>query len=428
MSSKSQIIVEGGATQDAQDYVKNGGNQEERIEVVTEPSASSNLPPQEHTRKQILNMPVLSSQPVQYLESLPPSFIFSENKPVPDPLGTPFDPTEAWLPSQPEPNYAAQANELINSSLGRTPEGGSVVDPDSVLGESGRLYHGHKDGKYFLPNDAAEQDRLDFQHQMFHILLDGWWGLAPMTKVPSYVLDIATGTGIWALDFAERFPSSFVIGTDLSAIQPVPRVPNCVFIKDDSEAPWVFPAPHPPDTPPCTDSCSHKTMFDYVHLRAVVSCFADTRTVMQQAYDNMNSGGWIEFQDADFEVKDDSSDWQGELRFRAVWVGAASMGRNVTQVQNYKSWLEEIGFVDVVDRPILIPNSPWPQDPNLKKVGHYQLRNIVDGLRGISWQLASLSGMPPDEIETLVAESIEYLKDSKHHPYVTLHIVYGRKP
>lgn len=57
----------------------------------------------------------------------------------------------------PQPNFARRANELINASLGRTPDGMSVIDPDSVLDESGRLYHGYKDGKYFLPNDAVRK-------------------------------------------------------------------------------------------------------------------------------------------------------------------------------------------------------------------------------------------------------------------------------
>lgn len=58
-----------------------------------------------------------------------------------------------------DPNFARQANDLINEILGRQPGGTSVVEPESVLGESGRLYHGYKDGKYLLPNDAVGSSR-----------------------------------------------------------------------------------------------------------------------------------------------------------------------------------------------------------------------------------------------------------------------------
>lgn len=37
----------------------------------------------------------------------------------------------------------------------RTSSGASVVEPDSVAWENGRTYHGYKEGKYHLPNDAV---------------------------------------------------------------------------------------------------------------------------------------------------------------------------------------------------------------------------------------------------------------------------------
>lgn len=59
-----------------------------------------------------------------------------------------------------DPSYSGVANDLVNASLNGTPGGSSVVDPDSVLGDSGRLYHGYKDGKYFFPNDAVRSHDL----------------------------------------------------------------------------------------------------------------------------------------------------------------------------------------------------------------------------------------------------------------------------
>ncbi|KAH8651246.1 S-adenosyl-L-methionine-dependent methyltransferase [Xylariales sp. PMI_506] len=361
----------------------------------------------------------------------PPTHIYSEApRPNADPILYRFGQTPITL-EQAQRSFADQANDLINAALGRTPVGGSVIDPDSVLGESGRLYHGYKEGTYFLPNDAAEQDRLDFQSRMFTILLDGWLGLAPMTKVPSYVLDIATGTGIWALEFAERFPSSFVIGTDLSAIQPNPNVPNCYFVKDDSEGPWVFPAPHPANTPSCTSVCSHNILFDYIHLRAIATCFNDTRVVMQHAYNNMKSGGWIEIQDVDFEVrefKDNDKDSILQIMVKKMVLGAAALGRDINRAHKYKQWLEEAGFVDVTERQLIVPYNPWPQDPKLKEVGYYMLMNMLEGMRGISWKMLSAAGLAPDEIEKMVVDTEEYIKDCGHRPYLTCRVIYGRRP
>lgn len=48
---------------------------------------------------------------------------------------------------------------------------------------------------------------------------DGSLHIAPIEK-PQRILDVGTGTGIWALDIAEQFPMAEVIGTDPSPIQP----------------------------------------------------------------------------------------------------------------------------------------------------------------------------------------------------------------
>lgn len=46
-----------------------------------------------------------------------------------------------------------------------------------------------------------EQDRLDLQHHMLLIMLDGRLHLAPINPNLQNVLDVGTGTGIWAIEF-----------------------------------------------------------------------------------------------------------------------------------------------------------------------------------------------------------------------------------
>lgn len=68
-----------------------------------------------------------------------------------------------------------------------------------------------------LPNDEEEQGRLHLQHRCFRMTMDEKLFLAPIHN-PKSVLDIATGTGIWASEFAQENPLSTVIGIDLSPI------------------------------------------------------------------------------------------------------------------------------------------------------------------------------------------------------------------
>ena len=61
---------------------------------------------------------------------------------------------------------------------------------------------------------------LDLQHHLCKLTLHGRSHLAPLRN-PKNVLDFGTGTGIWAIEFAEEFPDANVLGTDLSPIQPI---------------------------------------------------------------------------------------------------------------------------------------------------------------------------------------------------------------
>ena len=70
--------------------------------------------------------------------------------------------------------------------------------------------------------------------------LSGDLHLAPLSTGIQHVLDLATGTGIWAIEFATKYPSASVVGTDLSPIQPLYVPPNCSFEVDDSDDPWIF--------------------------------------------------------------------------------------------------------------------------------------------------------------------------------------------
>ena len=52
------------------------------------------------------------------------------------------------------------------------------------------------------------------------------------------ILDIGTGTGIWAIDMADLYPSAVVTGTDLSPTQPSWVPPNVRFEVDDFKDEW----------------------------------------------------------------------------------------------------------------------------------------------------------------------------------------------
>jgi cyclopropane fatty-acyl-phospholipid synthase-like methyltransferase len=48
------------------------------------------------------------------------------------------------------------------------------------------------------------------------------------------VLDVATGTGLWPMQMAERYPKATIVGTDLSPIQPKDVLPNIYWFVEDA--------------------------------------------------------------------------------------------------------------------------------------------------------------------------------------------------
>ncbi|KAK9774670.1 putative Methyltransferase domain-containing protein [Seiridium cardinale] len=306
-----------------------------------------------------------------------------------------------------------------SSGSNRKRSGFTIPDPVSVE-EHGRTFNGYREGKYLLPNDAVEQERLDLAHEMWRLLLFGDLSWVPFLDEPKQVLDIGTGTGIWAIEFAQQHPASHVIGTDISLIQPpegsIPS--NCVFERDDIEEEWVF-----------------DRLFDYVHLRAMLTCFNDHVGVLKKIYDNLRPGGWAEYHDYDPEVfgKDEAN--QQALLVAPVWdwsqrvfKGAKRFGRDMMIARRYKQLLIDTGFVDVTERIVLAPNKPWPEDPRERRIGQYMQANSLEMIGSVSAKLFQADGMSLEEVDDLVARCRECFQSKELHLYSRMYVVYGRRP
>ncbi|KAK6858887.1 S-adenosyl-L-methionine-dependent methyltransferase [Apiospora arundinis] len=296
-------------------------------------------------------------------------------------------PPEAWMPAEWQ----------------RKSSSASVVEPNSVVEDNGRTYHGYKVGKYYLPNDAAEQDRLDGLHYSSKLMLHNRLHLAPIQS-PKRVLDLATGTGIWVMEFGQEHPECEVVGTDLSKIQPEHPPENIQFIRDDAEEPWEF----------------GPEKFDFIHARYVCTCFDKPKAVMKQAFDNLKPGGWVEYQDSALDILSMDGSTQGTTVERwgeLLTMGAAANGRDLRVSRNYKHWLEEIGFVDVTERKIAGPIGPWCKSARQKDMGRVMARGFYDNVTGLSYKLFKGMGFTEEQIEDFATRFRADLVSPAIHAY-----------
>lgn len=73
--------------------------------------------------------------------------------------------------------------------------------------ENGRSYHRYSSagGAYPIPEDDTEQQPHELQHQLFSMTFGGKLCLSPLDQMNlREVLDLRTGTGIWAMYKGKR--------------------------------------------------------------------------------------------------------------------------------------------------------------------------------------------------------------------------------
>ncbi|EYB30286.1 hypothetical protein FG05_07715 [Fusarium graminearum] len=283
----------------------------------------------------------------------------------------------------------------------------------------GRLYQSERGNTdYWGPIDEAGQEAMDINHHVLTLLMGNKLYLAPLSKDIQAAIDIGTGTGIWAIEFADQFPNASVIGTDLAPIQPSWVPANLQFQIDDCTQEWTIPP----------------NSLDYVHMRWLVGSIADWTALFKEAYKSLKPGGWVETYEPSATVEsDDNSVLPGSAmsQWQKFFVeGGRKMGRPFTVFQDelQKKAMQEAGFVDIEERNFKNPVGGWPKDPEAQSIGQYTQATLEQDGKGTVLHMATALGWSEEEVTVFISHLRREIRSPKIHAFFRQKAVWGRKP
>ncbi|PWW76808.1 S-adenosyl-L-methionine-dependent methyltransferase [Tuber magnatum] len=259
--------------------------------------------------------------------------------------------------------------------------------------------------------------RLDIIHHIYLLLLDGKLFRAPVRDDIQRILDVGTGTGIWAIDVAESFPTAEVVGTDLSPIQPSWVPPNVSFQIDDAESVWTF----------------SRDSFDLIHIRHLNGGIKDWGKLIGQAFTALKPGGWIDIAEYEFILKSDDGTLSPESNlakyYRLVNEAADKLGQEFKIASSLDRFILDAGFDKVHHEETKIPLGTWPAEKKQKEMGAFLLLTTENAFEAFGMALLTRSlGMGIPEVEELITAAKRESRSKKTHTYSSQHLYYAQKP
>jgi len=189
-----------------------------------------------------------------------------------------------------------------------------------------------------------------------------------------------------------------VVGFDIfdNALAPKHIPWNCTFkVHNPNLYPWPF-----------------RQKFDYIHGRGLVNC---SRSVILQAFNVLKPGGYLELQGTLCHYMTIDDTFPGTA-FRKYLDAQSKPGENVVFC---KRFMEEAGYVDIVEKHFQWPVGDWPKDQQCKEVGKLFKEAVAGRIFEKSFSRQG-SRMSTEKEMDLADRALEDLDDPRIHGYVPM--------
>jgi SAM-dependent methyltransferase len=317
-------------------------------------------------------------------------------------------------------SYDSDTDSALGSDLGsfNTSIASSIREYRTI---NGRTYHApHGNAEYWGANDKQQLESMDLLAHLCYLVNGRKLYNAPLQKeTVRNTLDIGTGTGVWAMDFAEEFPDCEVVGTDISPIQPEWAPRNCSFEIEDCTQLWTF----------------EDDYFDYVHIRILFGSIPDWDALFAEAYRVTKPGGWIESHETSPELYCDDGSIPADSAM-SQWGkffldGGKKNGRSFHILHDdvQARGIELAGFRDIQVINREAPIGAWPKDPDLNEMGRICQAALEQDPEGYVNLMAGIArGWTNEEVAAYCAHLRAELRNIDYHGYTKFRCVIGRKP
>jgi ubiquinone/menaquinone biosynthesis C-methylase UbiE len=260
---------------------------------------------------------------------------------------------------------------------------------------------------YVIPHDLREANRLDLQHYALKEHF-GTNSFAPILN-PKHILDVACGTGRWAMELAAQFPDAQVVGIDASLPIEVqeqrPPPTEYRFVQGNALEPLPFP----------------DASFDYVHMRFMFSAMPAQKwpEVVHELARVTGPGGWVELVEANSPTNGGEA-----LEQAGLWGSQmlATRGIDLAQTRNIGRYLAEAGLVAITERDGSLPVGSYGG-----RVGQIMGVDMITAYRLGGSAFVQALGLDQRLVEKTINQADADIYSGQYQAVLPIYIAFGQR-